>query len=59
MLFLDGDGFDLDQRALGQRADLHRAARGAIALKIFGVRGGTLSVSKKSFLPAEQVFRTL
>ena len=39
MLFLDGDGFDLDQRALGQRTDLHRAARGAIALKIFGVHG--------------------
>ena len=25
--------------ALGQRADLHRAARGTIALKIFGVHG--------------------
>ena len=36
-LRLDRDGLDLDQRALGQRADLHGAARGALAVKIPGV----------------------
>ena len=39
MLLLGGDGLNFDQRTLGQRTDLHRAARGALGCEILRVHG--------------------